>query len=187
MSSHILTYTGKYIDLEDPEIEKLDLRDIAHALSNIARFTGHTDKFYSVAQHSVLASRAGRVHGDKAALSLLFHDAHEAYLGDVSHPLKRLIIQDYSKLARKFDELLAIKFEYVFMPNKVSEIDRRLCLSEAKQLMRADLDSGFWPAGKSYPFLRIIPWAPEIAERQFIQAYYSLVLNNYEEVSLGHV
>jgi hypothetical protein len=69
------------------------------------------------------------------------------------------------------------------MPNKVYEIDTRLCLSEAKQLMRADLDSGFWPAGQIYPFLKIIPWQPKIAESEFVRTYYTLVSDNYAKIS----
>lgn len=59
--------------------------DVAHALANIGRFNGHTRRFYSVAQHSVLVSVL--VDDDLAAAALL-HDAGEAYLGDMTAPVR---------------------------------------------------------------------------------------------------
>jgi hypothetical protein len=76
------------IDLENPKIEQIDIRDIAHALAQINRFTGHTRTPYSVAEHCVLGSEIIR---GEFALEFLLHDAAEAYLGDVSGPLKRLM------------------------------------------------------------------------------------------------
>ena len=52
----IQTYSGIEFYPLDPRIEEVKLLDIAHALSNICRFTGHCNEFYSVAQHSVLVS-----------------------------------------------------------------------------------------------------------------------------------
>ena len=48
--------SGNYFDLQDPSASRFEVTDIAHALSNICRFTGHTRQFYSVAEHSVLCS-----------------------------------------------------------------------------------------------------------------------------------
>ncbi len=85
---YIATYTGKQFYPLDPRPEDVCLEDIAHSLSNLCRFTGHTDtdRFYSVAQHSVICST---IVAPEAALLALLHDAAEAYLGDISRPLKR--------------------------------------------------------------------------------------------------
>lgn len=67
-----------------------DVREVAHALSRLCRFTGHTEVTYSVAQHSLLvASLVAQTDPDLAIVGLL-HDAHEAYLGDISRPVKEL-------------------------------------------------------------------------------------------------
>jgi hypothetical protein len=175
MSSYIRTYTGEYVNLEDPQIDTINLMDIAHALANIGRFTGHTEEFYSVAQHSVLAAdMAERMYGVEEAKALLFHDAHEAYLGDVASPLKRLIIDRYARLARKFDTVLMYKFDYAKFPEAVATIDRRMGLTEAEQLMRADLDNGFWPPGETFD-IRIYPWTPEEAEKVFHLVFLDIV------------
>ena len=84
-SSGIITFTGKIIDPINPDPEDIDIRDIAHSLSQQCRFTGHTSEFYSVAEHSVLVSEA--VPARDAALGLM-HDATEAYLADLAKPIK---------------------------------------------------------------------------------------------------
>lgn len=91
------TYTGKKFFIFHPEPEEVDIQDIAHALSMQCRFNGHTNVFYSVAQHSIHVSFIFNkvVQGtpyeesDAAHLCALLHDAPEAYLGDMVRPLKR--------------------------------------------------------------------------------------------------
>lgn len=87
----IQTATGRIIDPLNPEVEQIDIRDIAHALGNICRFSGQSSIFYSVAQHSIIvAELVGLVTEDDPVPVMfgLLHDAAEAYLGDVSTPMK---------------------------------------------------------------------------------------------------
>src|SRR5688500_14252940 len=102
--SYIRTYTGKEFYPLKPELDKIDIEDIAHALSNLCRFTGHTKQFYSVAQHSVLASEFVRVY-DNPHLNLfvLLHDASEAYICDISRPLK---VQECFKPYLQYEKIL---------------------------------------------------------------------------------
>lgn len=84
----IVTATGIEFHLLDPTIDEICIEDVAHSLGNICRFAGHTRKFYSVAQHSLIVSEI--VSGDHALWGLL-HDAAEAYMGDITRPLKRAL------------------------------------------------------------------------------------------------
>jgi hypothetical protein len=80
------TFTGRAFYPLDPRPEDIDPVDIAHALSLICRYGGHSSRFYSVAEHCVLMSHAV---APEHALWALLHDATEAYLGDMIRPLKR--------------------------------------------------------------------------------------------------
>jgi uncharacterized protein len=92
MKYWIETYTGKVFDYENIKENKVDIRDIAHALSNMCRFNGHCSQFYSVAEHSILVSEEiERVYNDtELSLKALLHDATETYMPDVPRPLKTL-------------------------------------------------------------------------------------------------
>lgn len=106
----ILLQSGAYFDLMDPAGSDFTIEDIAHALSQICRFTGHTSVFYSVAEHSVHCSFLTRPEDRYAAL---MHDAAEAFIGDVSRPLKRML-PDY----KAFEESIsAAIFERFGVPN----------------------------------------------------------------------
>lgn len=82
------TFSGRSVSLYDPTPEMICIEDIAHALSHVCRFGGHTREFYSVAQHSCLVSYLAPAEWRLAAL---MHDATEAYLGDVIRPLKNIL------------------------------------------------------------------------------------------------
>lgn len=87
----IETYSGVRFCPLAPEVSKIRIHDIAHALSNQCRFSGHVRHFYSVAEHSVRVSRLleKRVPKNRRIwLKGLLHDASEAYLVDLPTPLK---------------------------------------------------------------------------------------------------
>lgn len=87
---YIRTISGRKFYLKSDDTSTIFLDDITHALSNMGRFTGHTKRFYSVAEHSVLVSSiVSTVTKDpRIILQALMHDASEAYLADISSPFK---------------------------------------------------------------------------------------------------
>lgn len=97
MEPWIQTRSNQILNYINPDPGTIDIDDIAVALSRTARFGGHTTSFYSVAQHSFLASLCSA--DDTVALYALLHDAHEAYTGDIPAPLKILLpgIEDIEK------------------------------------------------------------------------------------------
>jgi uncharacterized protein len=88
MSAIIKTYSGTWFDLADPKPNHVNIVDIAVALSRINRFNGHTIRPYTVAQHSV---HCAQMLPPGLQLQGLMHDATEAYIGDLTRPLKNLI------------------------------------------------------------------------------------------------
>ena len=88
--SEIMTYTKKMFDPLRPNAELIDIEDIAHALSMLCRANGHFKSFYSVAQHSINCMKEAKARGysERIQLVCLLHDASEAYLSDVTRPVK---------------------------------------------------------------------------------------------------
>ena len=88
--SYITTYTGKHFDPVNPEIELIDIKDIAHALSLICRGNGQVKSFFSVGPHCINAAKEAKLRGysNRVILACLIHDAGESYLSDVPRPLK---------------------------------------------------------------------------------------------------
>lgn len=79
--------------MELPNPEDISLEDIAHGLANTCRYAGQSGIFYSVAEHAVLVSERLRRRGAHPRLILagLHHDDPEAFLGDLTRPLKTLL------------------------------------------------------------------------------------------------
>ena len=80
--------TGFY-DFDHPELSEFELDDILIGLSRIYRFTGQTE--ISVLQHSINVYHAAKQLGAtrEEQRQALFHDAHEAFVGDVVRPVMR--------------------------------------------------------------------------------------------------
>lgn len=108
------TASGRKIDVCKITPDDIEIADIARSLSRICRFAGHTLRFYSVAQHSLLVSQCLPA---QFALDGLLHDAAEAYVSDVPKPVKRLF-KAYSKLEEEVYKAIATKFA---LPSKIRE------------------------------------------------------------------
>ena len=186
----ICTVSGKVIRPLEPSSNDIAIEDIAHALANSCRFTGHTTSFYSVAQHSVLVSEfvEARAMMEWAAteqevpglcLWSLLHDGSEAYLSDIARPIKRFQ-GDFGKIYGEIEENLmkaiAEKFDLPWpMPEVVGHADLVVFNAEVRDLM-PDHDvfnrwieeaSEIWPP-------KITPWPPVEARNQFLWRYEKL-------------
>lgn len=103
------TATGRVFNPQLPDPNDIVIEDIAHALGNLCRFTGHAPVFYSVAQHSVLVSYLVNPIYAKEAL---LHDAAEAYLNDLNTPVKSTL-GEYRQLERDLQRAIYRKFGLV--------------------------------------------------------------------------
>jgi len=131
----IQTFTGIAFYPLDPRVEDIDILDIAHALSNMCRFTGHTKVFYSVAEHSC---RVAEILPRELKLWGLLHDASEAYLVDLPRPLKRHT--SLGSIYRSIEDTLMLTICNKFglppqMPKEVSIADDTLLATEARDLL----------------------------------------------------
>ena len=138
--SAIMTYTGTMFDPLNPKPGQIDSRDIAHALSMLCRANGHFKTFYSVGQHCVncMQEAAARGYSRKVQLACLLHDASEAYLSDVTRPVKQELPQ-YLEIEKPLQE--AIWNKYLPEPmtpeerKQVQDIDDAMLYHEFLALM----------------------------------------------------
>jgi hypothetical protein len=92
MKPFITTYTGRKVNPLALEVSDIDTLDIVHHLACINRFVGALREPINVAQHSYYVGRL--VVGTGWEREALFHDATEAYLGDVSKWVKQMACMD---------------------------------------------------------------------------------------------
>ena len=128
----IQTFTGRQFWPIDPMPDEVFIEDIAHALSMLCRFGGHSLRFYSVAEHSVLLCRAVT---QENKLWALLHDASEAYLVDVPRPLKPFL-RGYREAEDKIMRAVCTRFGLApDMPPEVKAADTAILSTEADALM----------------------------------------------------
>ena len=101
----IETATGRPFDYFNPVVE---ISDVAHGLSHVCRFAGHTTKFFSVAEHSLIVHALVSEMEPRLAGAALFHDGHEAYLGDIPTPLKDIVGEAYTELVQGIDAAVGL-------------------------------------------------------------------------------
>ncbi len=171
--SYITTYTGKHFDPVEIDVELIDIRDIAHSLSLLCRGNGHLQHFYSVGQHCVNCLREAEARGctTKIQLACLLHDAAEAYLSDVTRPVKKLL-PEYQAVE---DRLLDVIWEkYVGglteeEQKQVFEIDDAILSLEFRDLMPQLLSEDYKNL-KSKPRTDYID--PRETEKYYIELFY---------------
>jgi hypothetical protein len=167
----ILTSTGRRFPLFNPSIEDVDIHDIAAALSKQCRFAGHPHTFYSVAQHSVMASY---IVPPEDALAALLHDAAESYLFDATRPLKQFLV-NFKAIEHRIQMTINRAFG---IPNKkprsVQDADMQLLATERRDLMPPTDD--VWPCLEGYTALanETAPWFPKQAEQLFLTRFRQL-------------
>jgi hypothetical protein len=174
---YLQTVSGRRVNPLDPELEQLDIEDIARALGNLCRFGGHCRTFYSVAQHSVIVSQLVEERGGDAedVFAALMHDAAEAYLGDMPHPLKhRSALGAAFKEAEKHLEA-AIRERFAIKPDvpEIKRADRALLATERRAF---SAERWHWPEldGVEPLELDLEGWPPAEATKSFLARYAEL-------------
>jgi 5'-deoxynucleotidase YfbR-like HD superfamily hydrolase len=126
--------SGRRLDLLDPSPLDIEIEDIAHGLSFVARWNGQTvgDYPYSVAEHSIfveeLFTRLNPRIDRKWRLAALLHDAPEYVIGDMISPVKSAVGPDYGVLDDRLTAAIHLRFG---LPAKTPELIK-------KQIKRAD-------------------------------------------------
>ena len=179
---YIETYTGTKFYFLEPTEESINIEDIAHALSNNCRYTGHCRSFYSVAEHSYIVSL---IVDQPNALAGLLHDASEAYLTDVASPVKPYL-ENYKSMENVIMTVIAKKYGFEWpLVDDIKDADAVQLKSEAKHLMHSQGQD--WAA--HYPTKREngkVPkcLSPRYAKQLFLERFYELTNTRPIERSL---
>lgn len=189
------TYTGKVFWVLDPRPEDIDIRDIAHALSLICRFGGHCNKFYSVAEHSILvhdiyiklistkeyeANPLPKEHRGKALMCALIHDAAEAYVGDFVRPMKMsipLLKEIETPVQNAVLEKFGLAETMPLIKERVKEADNIALITEKRDVVAPGPGTyKEWSMEKQVePTSTIIPFTQTSeAEDFFLRKFYQL-------------
>ncbi|MBS1886986.1 MAG: hypothetical protein JSU06_07335 [Actinobacteria bacterium] len=173
----IQTVSGRWVDPLAPDPGSIDIGDIAQALANQCRFGGHARRFYSVAQHSAIVSDVCGERGASAdeGLVALLHDAGEAYLVDLPHPIKHRsdLGPPYRRAEKLLEEAIRVRFGLGAPPAGMKAIDRSLLAAERQAFTSTD---GAWPELEGFEPLEIEiePWDPVRARREFLERFERL-------------
>lgn len=174
----IQTYTGIQFSYSDCKPEDISIKDIARALSNICRFTGHCARFYSVAQHSVLVSENA-----KNAFYGLMHDAAEAYVGDMNRPMKSMFSSNdpYKNMEGRAQRAIEARWKILAEATNDEQVDcknvdMRMLVTESHDLLLNGPHKD-WEINQTthprYEF-KIDPWHPDEAMQRFLYRYTQL-------------
>ena len=153
--SFITTVSGRHFDPIMPEEDLIDERDIAHALSLMCRANGHTRIFYSVAQHSIACAKeaVARKESDAVVLGCLLHDASEAYLCDITRPMKQYL-SEYLEAEKRLQEAIWQKWMETAPDEQqrqiIFEIDDLMMSKEFHELMAEDLYEDYTKLVRSF-------------------------------------
>lgn len=161
----------------NPDGYRFDIIEIAQHLAKVNRFQGATNVPYSVAEHSV---RVSWELPDELAMAGLLHDAAEAYICDVSGPLKKLPeFEGYMRIEAKLTKVIGEWFSVELEPMHpdVHHVDLVLLATEKRDLMSREPKP--WRPLPEPLKQRIIPWSWQDAYSEFI--------NRYNEIKPRHL
>ena len=176
--------SGRRLDLLDPSPLDVEIEDIAHGLSRVARWNGQTAGpiAYTVAQHSVLVEHlVARLDPDvpqKWRLAALLHDAPEYVIGDMITPFKAIIGPNYKEIDTRLITAIHIRFGLPgTLPHKIEVLikraDRISAYLEATQLAGFSVTEArkIFGAPKIGTDLLIEPVTPDQAKSRYLKRY----------------
>jgi len=182
--------SGRRLDLLDPTPVDIEIQDIAHGLSFVARWNGQTlgDYAYSVAEHSLLVERLFTRLTPKAPakwkLAALLHDAPEYVIGDMISPVKAAVGPGYDELDKRLTAAIHIRFGLpavipVHVKRQIKKADKISAWMEATQIAgftSAEADKFFGrPVGDVIEGLRIVLRAPLETRHDYIARHNALL------------
>lgn len=176
MTARIETYNGEFFTLDPNDFTGVNLQNLAHALSGVNRFNSHTQRMYSVGEHSI---HVASMLPPELQLVGLLHDGSEAFIQDIPSPFKQFL-PDYAAM----EALIQDKVWNAFGLNPdwvdsiyptVKAVDSMMCEVEAAQLLHSK--GAGWAREHDHPGVSCL--APEQAEALFMWAFVRISKKQY--------
>lgn len=176
MTARIETYNGEFFTLDPQDFSGIDIHNLAHALSGVNRFNSHTQRMYSVGEHSI---HVASMLPPELQLVGLLHDGSEAYIQDIPSPFKQFL-PDYAAM----EELIQNKVYRAFKLDPewvhgvypaVKRVDIMMCEVEARHLLHSKGEG--WAREHDHPGVSCL--APEQTEALFMWAYVRISKKQY--------
>jgi 5'-deoxynucleotidase YfbR-like HD superfamily hydrolase len=178
--------SGRRLDLLDPSPLDIEIEDIAHGLSRVARWNGQTSSewAFSVAQHCLLVEElVERLKpGVPSAwrLAALLHDAPEYVIGDLITPFKAAVGLDYRHFEKKLLNAIHIRFGLPSaLPQSAASLikraDRAAAYFEAVDLagFSASEATRFFGQPRGIEPVKLEPWPPNAAKARYLDRFGS--------------
>jgi hypothetical protein len=170
----ITTYSKIRFSPAAPNTSVIKLMDIAHSLSLLCRANGHFEHFFSVAQHCINCAAEARARGysKKVALACLLHDASEAYISDITRPVKRKLLE-YVAIESRLQECIWKAFRISLNQEETKQVyavDDAMLYAEFDTLM----------GEKVFPEAPDILSDPDFSEKDFKKVEQEFVMNCME-------
>lgn len=159
---------GSMFSYVEPDVTTIDIEMVAHVLSQVNRFAGHTPFPYSVAQHAVNVSLIVERGHEKTAL---LHDTAEAFTNDLPTPLK-VMVPAFKEIETRIESALSHKFGFQYpLPWAVKLADLQMLAIEKHCLKPSSkhwaiLDGIEWEHLMQIP--NLMPMSSTEAKRQFL-------------------
>lgn len=177
------TFTGRYVNVIDPDPADIVIEDVAHHLANICRYTGACRRNYSVGEHAVLVARKLEEMGAPIPVILagLHHDDSEAYLNDQGRPLKQNL-REYRRFEARMDvvvrDVLGIS-QLPFDDPRIKQADTWALGAESFQLLpsrgkRWISDGYYVPGGPDDRWLWALGWHLEVTKDRWMSWHTNL-------------
>lgn len=148
--THMITAHAHEVDLRHPRPGALTAAVVAHHLAQINRFVGACRRPYSVAEHSLLVSYIleQQGHGIMIQLAGLLHDAHEAWIGDATTPVKQMLGAAWGALelpwAHHVRRAFGVVTAFAAHGAKVKRADMIALATERRDLLTMPADALPW-------------------------------------------
>lgn len=163
----IMLASGRLFDFLDPHGSDFTIEDVAHGLAHVCRYAGQCRSFYSVAEHSILVSETT----EDFAYEALLHDAAEAFIGDVTRPLKQLL-PEFRRIEANVEDAIIERFHLNRRyKDAVKQADLRVLAAEQMQVMAPGCADWAISAGVRPAAIQVRHLAPEKAEQEFLMHY----------------